>query len=290
MIKMSFINRSITILAFLFINTSAYADNTVVDKQMIKEKYAESNPFAITFFKQNYILPIYYTGSPYNSIYLNSTPGNEKLNDKEIKYQLSLKFPAWKNILGSKTSLYFAYTQLSYWQAYNNKAFFRETDYQPELFFTHPLNLALTRYWIFNEIRLGASHQSNGFGNDLERSWNRVYVEAISSTENFMFAVKTWYVIKDSTYQNFNPDLANYLGYGELTFSYKFHDQVISLQTHNLIESGGKHATGNLSYSFPLTKYVNGFVQVFSGYGQSMIEYNHRTNSAGLGISLNDYS
>jgi phospholipase A1 len=122
----------------------------------------------------------------------------------------------------------------------------------------------------------------------MERSWNRVYVEAIASNHNLMLSVKPWYVFHDSTYNKFNPNMSSYLGYGEIALAYKFASQVFSLQTHSLFEQGGRRATGIATYSFPLTRYLNGYIQAFSGYGQSLIEYNHRTNSVGVGIALNN--
>ena len=83
--------------------------------------------------------------------------------------------------------------------------------------------------------------------------------------------------------------MAHYLGYGELNVVYKFHDHDFSLQARNVLESGGKRYGVTGSWSFPLLPYIKGYVQGFSGYGQSLIEYNHRTNSIGVGIALNDW-
>lgn len=261
---------------------------TVVDKKLAKEEAIERNPFAISFYKQNFAMPFYYTGSPYNKVYTANIPPNQRIKNIEIKYQLSFKVPVWKEIFGSKNSIYFGYTQLSYWQAYNKNAFFRETDYQPEVFFMRDLGIRIGQNWELSTISIGAAHESNGFGNELERSWNRIYLEAVLSNNQWMITVKPWYVIKDSTYKKFNPDLVNYLGYGELSVAYKFAHQVLTLQTHSLIEQGGRRATGIVTYTFPLTRHFNGFVQGFTGYGQSLIEYNHHTNSIGVGISLNN--
>lgn len=137
-----------------------------------------------------------------------------------------------------------------------------------------------------NFLNIGAIHQSNGYGNALERSWDRLYVEAISSVGNWMVSLKPWYII--STDSN-NNNIAEFLGYGQILVGYKYHKQVFSITAHNILESGGKRATAEMTWSFPLTPYIKGYVQLFSGYGQSLIEYNHRTNSAGVGIALSDW-
>ena len=269
--------------------TTTLPPESTIEKRSEKESIIPPNYFAVTFYKPNYVLPFYYTGSPDNAVYRYSTPGNEQIKKTEIKFQLSLKVPIWKEILHYPSSLYFAYTQLSYWQAYNKTAFFRETDYEPELFLANEINFRLFKRWVINFINVGVVHQSNGFGNRLERSWNRIYLEAITSNDVLMFSIKPWYVFHDSTYTFKNPDLADYLGYGEITLAYKFGAQILSLQMHSIFEQGGKRITGLATWSFPVTPYLYGYVQLFSGYGQSLIEYNHRTNSFGLGIALSNW-
>ncbi|MGV3653108.1 MAG: phospholipase A, partial [Noviherbaspirillum sp.] len=41
-----------------------------------------------------------------------------------------------------------------------------------------------------------------------------------------------------------------------------------------------------LSWAFPLASRLMGYVQVFSGYGQSLIDYNYYQRSIGLGVMV----
>ncbi len=259
--------------------------NPVVNREK-QEKQILPNYFAITLYKPTYILPYYYTGSPDNAVYQNNTPNNEQLKSAEVKYQFSFKVPVWKNIFNHPSSLYLAYTQLSYWQLYNHRAFFRESDYEPEIFLSNEVNFHLAQNWRINLLNLGASHQSNGYGNALERSWNRLYVDVTASSDNWMVSIKPWYIM--STNHN-NNNIGEFLGYGRILVAYKYKKQVFAVSAHSIFESGGKRATGEMTWSFPLTPYIKGYIQLFSGYGQSLIEYNHRTNSAGIGIALSDW-
>lgn len=280
------------ILFVFFVSSNILAaeqTENVLDARNQQEKQSLDNNFSVTLYKPNYILPFYYTASPYDAVYKNETPSDEELNSSEIKYQLSFKIPIFTHLFYTPTNLFFGYTQLSYWQLYNKKAFFRSTDYEPEIFTSTTLNLPLGEKWAFHSFRLGAVHQSNGFGNEMERSWNRVYFELAAAGEHGSLSVRPWYVFQDATYKKYNPDMAKYLGYGEIILAYKFEKPVVSLQTHGLVEHGGRYATGTLNISYPLNKYINGFVQFFSGYGQSLIEYNHHTNSIGCGFSLNNF-
>lgn len=244
------------------------------------------NFFGIAFYKPTYALPYYYTGSPDNKAYYGHTPNNEHIKHNEFKYQISLKVPIWKDMFHRPSSIYFAYTQLSYWQLYNHKTFIRETDYEPELFLQNKLDRCLIRNWRIDFLNLGVAHQSNGFGNSQERSWNRVYLEAVTHAGNWMISFKPWVIVSKNDNNN---NIANYQGYGRFLVAYKYHQHVFSIQAHNLIEGGARRATGEVTWSFPVTCYLKGYVQVFSGYGQSLIEYNKRTNSAGIGLALNDW-
>jgi phospholipase A1 len=300
---MIIINKVVCLLLLTFslaIFTSAAAtqnkianetESSPVEERAEEEEEVAENNFAITFYKPTYILPYYYTASPYNRVYLedNRTPDGEKINSSEVKYQLSFKVPLWKNIFHHSSTLYLAYTQLSYWQLYNDDAFFRETDYEPELFLANEVNFHLFKDWSLNFLNVGVVHQSNGYGGDLERSWNRLYVEAVASKENWMVSFKPWYIVQDSSLEQHNSNIGEYLGYGRVLVAYKYSDQVFSLQAYNVIESGAQRPSTQLTWSIPLTSYLRGYVQVFSGYGQSLIEYDHRSNSFGIGIAFSDW-
>lgn len=287
LLKISILSCSILIHGLTLAQSAE--QETPVEKRAGHEKKINSNPFSIAFYKPTYILPFYYTGSPYNQVYLNSTPNNEKINHSEFKFQLSLKVPLWQNVYNNASNFYFAYTQRSYWQLYNKTAFFRETDYSPEFFLSNEINFPLTPYFKLNFLNLGFVHQSNGFGDQLERSWNRIYLDFTFSTKNWMLNLRPWYVIHDKTMRKFNPDIARFMGHGEITLAYKYGSQVFSLQAYNFIENGAKHPSAELTWSFPITRYINGYLQGFTGYGQSLVEYNHRTNSIGVGIALNNW-
>src|SRR5579862_7988576 len=84
--------------------------NGPVEEREKREEKIPPNYFAITFYKPTYLLPFYYTGSPYNSVYQNNTPNNEQLNHGEAKFQISFKVPVVKNILHyPSSSLFLAY-------------------------------------------------------------------------------------------------------------------------------------------------------------------------------------
>jgi len=277
------------LLSYFMVGLAQAEKDSPVETRIKKEKKVPADSFAGTFYKPTYVLPYYYTGSPDNAVYQGHTPNGESIKHTELKYQLSFKVPLWKNIYQFPTSLYFAYTQMSYWQVYNGSSFFRETDYEPELFLANEIQWNLPRGWSINSLNLGITHQSNGVGGSLERSWNRIYLEAMSSVGDWMISVRPWYILHDGSLENHNPNIGKFMGYGKVIAAYKYHHQVFSFAFNNFIESQMRRPTLELTWSIPITAYLKVYTQVFSGYGQSLIEYNHHTNSVGIGIAFSDW-
>lgn len=243
----------------------------------------------ISLFKPNYILPAYYTFAPDNSVYGGHTPSGEKIHHVEFAFQLSLKVTVLSGIAGYPVDLDTAYTQKSFWQAYNQSAFFRESDYEPELFLQWGLDHDLPWGWTWTDGGAGLVHQSNGKGGTLERSWNRVYFDLTLTNRRWQLVIKPWYIIHDGTYERQNPDMARYLGYGEWIVSYRWSGQEISLLSRNNITSGFSRGYWQVGWTFPLLPALKGYVQVSTGYGQSLIEYDHRTAGVGVGFALNNW-
>lgn len=247
------------------------------------------NPPWITLYEPTYVLPFYYTESPYYSVYRNNTPDQQNLQKLEFNFQISFKVPVWRQFILPQSALYIAYTQDAFWQSYNNSPFFRETNYQPELFVQTAVNKPLINDWQVKFINVGAMHQSNGRGGELERTWNRVYAEAILANQNWMVSVEPWYIFHDEGLNMHNPDIANYLGYGRTVVAYERNGYEVALNLRNVLESNFKRGAVQATWSFPISTHFKGYVKWFSGYGQSLIEYNHYTNAAGIGLALNDW-
>ena len=73
-------------------------------------------------------------------------------------------------------------------------------------------------------------------------------------------------------------------GSGELRLVHADAGHALSAQARY---SFSGHAGGlKLEWAFPLFDQLKGYVQVTSGYGESLIDYNHRQNTIGLGVLL----
>jgi phospholipase A1/A2 len=260
---------------------------SVIDARLRSERIAESSNFVILPHRPNYVLPFTYNAS------LNRTPygaQGSQLSPVEIKFQISFKLPVAERLFGNNGDLYLAYTQVSFWQAYNHdiSAPFRETNYEPEAFLAFGTNTNILG--LRNRIvLLGLVHQSNGREEPLSRSWNRAYAQFLLDRGNFALSLKPWYRFNESAATDDNPDINRYLGPGEVRMLYEWKRYVASVMFRCNFRPDNLYGAVQLEGSFPLTGKLKGYAQYFYGYGEDLIDYNARSNRIGIGILLTDW-
>lgn len=247
----------------------------------------------IRFYKQNYVLAARYTdrvnNQPFTPIFDAAGVPPQDLDDIEAKFQISFKGRLWTTD-DRRFGVWAAYTQQSHWQVYNSsdevsKAF-RETNYMPEVFVSYRPGIALPGGFQWNLLNAGYTHQSNGRSAALSRSWDRLFVEGGMENGNFALVGRAWYRIKESSNSDDNPDITDYLGYGELWGIYRWNEHSFNLGVRG--KPGGK-GSGMFTYtSPPLLGGFRGYVQAFTGYGESLIDYNWRQTTIGIGVALSD--
>lgn len=252
---------------------------------------AKQGAFLFRAHRPNYLLPLKYSTAP------NSTPFQETfprpdlgLDPIEAELQLSFKIKAMEGVLGHDDfDLWLGYTVTSFWQAYNSgiSSPFRETNYEPEAMLVYRTNYSLAGFR-GRFLNLGLAHQSNGRGEDLSRSWNRVYAQFGFERGNLALLIRPWYRIPEDTDEDDNPDIDDYYGYGDLTAVYRDGRQVYSLLLRNNFRTPDNHGAVKLNWSFPLYGRLKGYVQYFNGYGESLIDYNHSQQSLAVGVSLTE--
>ncbi|MDD2884995.1 MAG: phospholipase A [Dechloromonas sp.] len=243
-------------------------------------------------YKPVYVLPAFHA-SRVNHFPSSPASGHASISSADVdatetKYQISLKAKLFEDLLGDNGDLWFGYTQSSRWQVFNSNTSrpFRETNYEPELMFLWRTNSPLAG-WRVRTLGLGINHQSNGRSLPLSRSWNRMIGTLALEKEEWTVTFRPWWRIPESRDQDDNPDIANYLGRGDLQVIRHFGDQELSVMLRHSLRSGGNsHGAVQLDYAFPLAGKLRGHLQWFSGYGESLIDYNHRANYYGVGLSL----
>ena len=261
-----------------------------IDRRVEAERVTANNPYVITPHRPNYVLPAKYTTRANPSAF-ESTPEVDDIDDLELKLQFSFKYPLSTDLFGSNHSLWVAYTQQSYWQAYNsdNSRPFRETNYEPEVFVTFDVDEFSFLGVNPKFINLSLNHQSNGRSKPTSRSWNRVTAEFIFEYDNLAFSFRPWWRIPDSEDDDDNPSIHRYLGYGDLNFVYNWDEYSIDVMLRNNLRTSDNRGAVRVGFTFPLWSRFKGYVQYFNGYGESLVDYNHHTQSLGVGIVLTNW-
>jgi phospholipase A1 len=219
------------------------------------------------------------------------------LDAVEAKFQMSVKADIGdqRNIdfMGIKTfRMWAAYTQNSDWQVFNtrNSTPFRETVYEPELIAT----LGTGQTSGLKLINLGWLHQSNGRPLPDSRSWNRLYVlGGMEWNDMTSILLRGWWRIPENSLKDDNPDITDYLGRGDLVIRWEPRNKVqaVAMLIRNNLSKTANRGYVQIDWATPVRfgHAARMHVQVASGYGESLIDYNHRQNTFGLGFSFREW-
>ena len=244
-----------------------------------------------------YLMPVWYNSSPN---YAPSSPtrgaaSQERFSDQkriETKMQVSFKSKIAEDLFKSRADLWFGYTQKSDWQIYNQgrrSAPFRNTDYEPEIFITQPVKSQLPWGGRLRMLGVGFAHQSNGQSRPESRSWNKVYAMAGMEWGKLTVIPRVWMRLFDSSGEdNDNPDLTKYLGYGDVKLQYRLNDKHNFSTTLRYNPKSG-YGAAEAAYTFPIKGKLHGVVRGFHGYGESLIDYNHKQSGIGFGLMFNGW-
>ena len=229
--------------------------------------------FDIAPYKMNYLLPITYDATDHSD-----------RKHQETKFQLSIQKGLVDNALGLHETLVAAYTQTSWWQTADDSAPFRETNYQPELFVIMP---HFDKDSFIKAYQLGIVHESNGQGEMKSRSWNRVYAKTYLQAGALVIAPRVWYRLPEDPKEDDNPRIDDYLGYGDLELMYPWKKQTFKMLIKNNFRSENNRGAVQLDWTFPLwEENLFGYIQLYSGYAESLIDYDKRTDRIGIGFAL----
>lgn len=267
-------------------------NSSLTERWLIKNDTAKS--FKIVPYKPVYLLPVNYiddiNNSPKSDNPLNTVTEPSEFINPELTFQLSFKTRMVRINKNKKlkVDLWLAYTQLSKWQFYNgaNSRPFRETNYEPEGLVVVPVN-----YKIFGlqgvYLGVGFNHQSNGRSNPLSRSWNRITFQAGWETDHWSVVLNPWIRIQEDAIEDNNPGIENYVGRAELltAFSKDRHSASLALR-HSLNTGHNNRGSLRLHYSYQIFDNLALLLQVFHGYGENLIDYNHKQTTVGIGFSL----
>lgn len=262
--------------------------------RMKSEQVTEFDPYVLTPHRRNYLLPIMTSNNINRQQYASVDDYEQNLEDYEAKFQISFKIPFNKeSLLFEEDKLFFGLTVQSWWQVYSDDISkpFRETNYMPEIFYATP-----TGWHPFGTntgVSFGAEHLSNGRSMPLSRSWNRVYAQFFVEKGRFVFSLKPWIRLQEDRKTepmqasgDDNPNITDYVGDYEFSTAYSDGDFEYIFRLRHAIDTG--RGSAELNWTFPIGGKFIGYTSIFTGYGESLIDYNHKQTRFGIGIALNN--
>ncbi|HYW55823.1 MAG TPA: phospholipase A [Polaromonas sp.] len=235
-----------------------------------------------------------------------TTPFNYKR--AETRLQLSVRTKVAKGLLTSGTSddansdsVWIGYTQQSYWQLFNGAMSrpFRTTDHEPEVIYIYPHQIDLPGGWKYRLSGLGLNHQSNGQSLPLSRSWNRVYLmgaveKDLGGDASLSLQGRVWQRLRESSGSDDNPGISDFIGRAEVAGLWQLNKiHSLGLTVRHSLKSDARGSV-KLEWMKASTAIANSaslryHVQLFSGYGDSLVDYNRRRNVLSVGLSLVDW-
>ena len=239
---------------------------------------------------------------PYKPIYVVSTwfmdgeGSDQGYQDQELLISLSFKRGIFWNV-------YFGYSHKAFWQIYDhaNSRPFREHNYNPELFLEWDdiLNLDHVRFGLIEHESNGEQLRYDKNGNPVNhsRTWNRTYLYADKSVHPVLnLGLKLWVVTDsddpdDGSFIVDNSDIEQYMGSSEFYVELGRFPSQLSV----MLRQGWKEGTetirvdGRLPLHLltgSLDESIDIFVQFFSGYGDSLIDYNRKITRVSVGVAF----
>lgn len=241
-----------------------------------------------------------------------TSPSPDRTADKALNYrpvetrlQLSIRTKIAQGMLTQgdplrRDSIWFGYSQQSNWQIFSGKLSrpFRTTDHEPELTYIYPTDFLLPLGWRWRYSGISVVHQSNGQALPLSRSWNRtVLMMGMEKGDKFSLQARVWKRMSEEPGNDDNPDISDLIGRAEVSGNWNINkDNALSATIRHSLRSDangsvrlewfkklGDSGTSGIQSGLRL------HTQLFSGYGDSMVDYNRRRTVLSMGLSLVDW-
>ena len=203
------------------------------------------------------------------------------------RFQLSLKYRLFDRGSGYGrdqpllSALYFGYTQNSLWDLSSESRAFRDTSYQPSLFWKW--ERTDDRRWL-DAARLGIEHESNGTAGERSRSVNVAFLRPewhfrLRDGHDLELTPKLYGYLDKSD----NPDIHRYRGYVDWRLRYDAAGEWITTSVTRVGTSGKGSFLLDVSKRARDIRFgpIGGYFhfQFFAGYGESILDYDVRRKS-----------
>lgn len=224
-------------------------------------------------------------------------------NTTENRIQLSVRTKIATGLLTAgqpeaRDSLWFGYTQQSNWQLFTPDLSrpFRTTDHEPEITYIFPTDAPLPGGWRWRYSGISLVHQSNGQALPLSRSWNRTVLMAGMEKSNWRVLGRVWARVPEPAVEDDNPEISDTVGRAELSAFWDvnpFNTLGVTVRHSLMPNANGSFRLEWLkSFGDDPANRKSGLrfhTQVFSGFGDSLVDYNRRRTILSVGLSLVDW-
>lgn len=202
----------------------------------------------------------------------------------DVKYQVSFKQRLSSKPLIGGFFPYVMYSQKAFWDIYASSKPFAEINFNP--------GVAVVRPFYFKGKKLSFAsisleHESNGRDSIYSRTWNFFSLSLKSQlTERWTVGLRAWIPFID---KEDNPDLTEYVGYGEASATYqlkpgRWSADVIFRKGSGLLNYGSLQTQVNWRPYRDENYYLT--LQWFVGYTESLIDYQEHKSMIRLGFVL----
>lgn len=137
---------------------------------------------------------------------------------------------------------------------------------------------------IFNNIEYGYRHQSNGRGGEISRSWERFYLSFEKINRTVDYGIQGWL----TTGLSDNDDIEEYIPPYSVWMKVYNSFGVYNVKFHQNFKTNRSGV--ELGYSHNINNILRLYFQVWTGYGETLIDYNHNQTRLGLGISIQPWN
>ena len=186
-----------------------------------------------------------------------------------------------------------AYTQTSLWDWNAPSAPFFDTSYKPEFLYAwsrvaggQPLD------WYQLDLQGGLKHESNGKDGADSRSMNSAYLRptlTLGRDDGLQLTLqpRAWVYLGSLSD---NPDIADYRGYADLRAIVGW-KRGLQLSALGRMGKDANHGSLQLDLTYPMMRIFGSFslyldAQYFTGYGESLLEYNQRSEAFRAGFAI----
>lgn len=203
--------------------------------------------------------------------------------NSDVKFQVSIRQKLTNSVLPFKSYLFLTYTQVAFWDVFQESFPFRDLNFNP--------TIGLGRSLVYNNRFIGSiavqfEHESNGKDEDKSRSWNKIsFSTNLNMTRRWNLQAKVWIPIVDG--EN-NSDIVHYKGWGFIASNYRFRRNLdVGLV---ITKRGGVNLDANIAFNVAYKPFRSSnqylFLEYYNGYGESMLDYKQFRQRLRLGFII----